>query len=528
MKISKLILLIAIVCLGAFLRFYKLDQIPAGFYVDEAAIAVNANSILKTGLDEYGKAWPVFLRSYNAYSSPLYTYLTTFSIQVFGFTVFAARFMSALAGTVSIIFVYLILKKLKISPLLGTLIFTLSPWGIFFSRGAFEANLAFLLFTIAVYLLLTDKKYFFILAAAVLGVSTYAYQAMRLVSILILPAFVLIKYKKKFINREVVVAALVFTIIQLPQFWVIGSAAFANRASGLFYNQAIMTQATKIPLPDFITLPLAFMREFLANFVSYLSPRNLFLTPDSDPQRSLPELSVFYSWLIVPFVFGLTKLNRQTAILVAVAVLPAALTRDPFSSLRSLSLLLPLIIIVASGLKNKTAFIYTLLTIPLSLLFLWRSYFVLFPQERARTWSYGYQRLAQIIKDNPGTHYLIDESRNNPSYVLLAFFMHVPPEEIQAASPNLINNYYSAGEFDNRYQIANFETGKVVWEEDIYENQVLVGDSLAISDTQAREHFLTKKFEIRDPTGEIVFVGYQTDPQAKCQTSPTPSEKCSY
>ena len=50
--------LIGIVVLAAFLRFYKLETVPSGFYVDEAAIGYNSYSILETGADEYGKFFP--------------------------------------------------------------------------------------------------------------------------------------------------------------------------------------------------------------------------------------------------------------------------------------------------------------------------------------------------------------------------------------------------------------------------------------------------------------------------------------
>ena len=51
MKLNKLWWLIPILLLAAFLRFYKLGQVPSGFVNDEAAFGYNAYSILKTGRD---------------------------------------------------------------------------------------------------------------------------------------------------------------------------------------------------------------------------------------------------------------------------------------------------------------------------------------------------------------------------------------------------------------------------------------------------------------------------------------------
>jgi len=36
---------------------------------------------------------------------------------------------------------------------------------------------------------------------------------------------------------------------------------------------------------------------------------------------------------------------------------------------------------------------------------------------------------------------------------------------------------------------------------------------------QARDHYLTKLFEIRTPAGETVFQGYKTNPKLKCKNS---------
>ena len=54
-----LALVLAAACI---LRFYRLDEIPAGFFIDEASIGYNAFSISETGADEHGKRFPFFSR----------------------------------------------------------------------------------------------------------------------------------------------------------------------------------------------------------------------------------------------------------------------------------------------------------------------------------------------------------------------------------------------------------------------------------------------------------------------------------
>ncbi len=69
-------LLLAIVILATVLRIWGIGQYPVGLNADEAAIGYNAYSLLQTGKDEYGKSFPLSIRSFDDYKPPLYAYLT--------------------------------------------------------------------------------------------------------------------------------------------------------------------------------------------------------------------------------------------------------------------------------------------------------------------------------------------------------------------------------------------------------------------------------------------------------------------
>ena len=96
-KIITIIFIFAILLVGIYVYFYKLGEIPKGFYIDEALPGYNAYSILKTGKDEYGKYLPLVFRFYGSYNPPLYTYFTVLSVKVFGLNIFSVRFVSAMA-----------------------------------------------------------------------------------------------------------------------------------------------------------------------------------------------------------------------------------------------------------------------------------------------------------------------------------------------------------------------------------------------------------------------------------------------
>lgn len=514
--VKEIVWLGLILTISIFLRFYKLGSIPNGFYVDEAVAGYNSYSILETGKDEYGKPFPIAFRFFGSYSPPLYVYSTSLMIKFLGLSVFVTRFTSATFGVLGTLLTFIFLKNLKflkhpISPLLGSLIFAVAPWSIFFSRVGYELNLGATIFWSSLIFLLLGltRRKFLIFGMLLISISTYGAHPERFLAPIFLLGFIYI-FKQKIKFWEVLLVGLT----QIPNIYLFSTPAFATKNS-LFYNA---------------TSTYAFLREFLSQYVTYFSPRSLFFLGDSDLQRSAPELSVFYPWLMVPYLVGFYLLwkNRQKLPLkfllfsLFLSPIPVALTSDPFSSQRALHMLLPFIAVIAIGIDwflsklGKLSFFIIIVLLFVSGVYLWRSYFILLPHERAKVWGYGFAQLADEINKRPDELFLIDQSRIKPAYIELSFFLKFPPGKLQESiSGDISKNYYSDTNFKNSYRFANIETGAINWEEDIYEKQILVGDEFAISTGQANEHFLSKVFEILDPTGNIIFVGYETDPERK-------------
>lgn len=536
--------LVMIFILGIFIYFYKLDKIPSGFYIDEALPGYNAYSILKTGKDEYGKNLPVSFRFYGSYNPPLYTYLIVPSLVLFGLNIFAVRFPSALFGLSSAVVFYLMLKKSelirnKLSLHVGFLLFLISPWNILYSRVGYEVSLGLLLFSIGVLALWLGlkKRGWFTIGLLVLSLSTYAAYAERFLAPIVIFAYLLIYRNIIFgkSRRDHTVSILILTLLtQIPNLYLMTTPAFFPKGEESFVS-LVITQTGNFNkmVPFWIAFLINFVKEFLAHYLAYFSPRSLFFLPDPDLQRSIPELSVFYFWVVIPYLFGVYWLykNRSKnyakylAAILFLAPIPASLTKDPFSTHRALPLLFPLMLVIAFGLddlidklsfKMRICIITPLILI--SLLFLWRSYFVLLASERAVYWGYGIEKLATEINKNPEEHFVIDQSRIKPPYIQLAFFLKYPPQEFQKLKPDVLENYYSDLQFDNYYRFANIETRGINWETDIYKEQILVGDELTISEKQKNDHKLEKLFEIRDPVNTIVLVGFKTNPREKCRS----------
>lgn len=547
-KRSKILLFITILAVAWLLFTYKLDQIPAGLYADEAVAGYNAYSILKTGKDEYGKSFPILFRFFGSYSPPLFVYFLVPLIKIFGLKIWVIRSLSVMSMILVAVLVFLFLKSLKRSslwlPYLGMFLFVISPWAIFFSRVGYEVTLAFAIFSLGVYLLWLGLKRPKLIATGLLTLSLSAYTAHTEIYLVLLFVFsALIIFRNQLFSKKAkkwtLLGLTLAAAIQIPQILLIKTPAFWNKES-LFYSKAISNYAKNHLhfLPQVLAIPLAFIREFSSQWLTYFSPRSLFFLPDPDPQRSIPELSVFYDWMLAPYLVGLWLLwnNRKKdwgkylLLLLVLSPVPAALVGDPFSTQRALPLLFPLVLVIALGTDKLFSFlkygwqriILVFIILTYSFLWLWRGYFVFFPKERAVHWGYGFGQLAKIIKNNPNKKYIIDQGRMKPAYIQLAFFWQYPPARLQkAVDLKIATNYYWQTDFDDQYTFANVEIRPIYWKGDIYKEQILVGDELAISEDQAEEHFLKKVFEIKDPLNNLLFQGYATDPTTKCLSIPT-------
>lgn len=518
------LVLLGILFIAAFLRFYKLSSNPPGLYVDEAATGYNALSILKTGKDEYGKSFPVFFRSFGDYKMPLNVYLTVLPVWLFGLSVFSVRFLSAFFGTITTFLIYGLAKKIfkkneKLAPL-SALVYAISPWSIFISRVCFEGNIALFLLLSALLLQLKalEKKNSKIMAFSILvyALSVYSYHTERFIAPVMMLSVLLINYGRT-IRKNIgnILWPFLFLVLLLSsQIILFFSAAGQARI------EALAVEGNSV-------------RNFFSLYTSYFSPRNLFFDPDPDLQRSFPELSIFYSWMIIPFIFGLCLFilgksdikKRIFLVFLLVSPIPAALTRDPFSTYRSYPMIFPYAVIIGLGIEKIISFLSSrkakiaicFLLFIFSMGCLYRSVFILFPNERFSSWSFGYSQAAKFIQSNSYPRVLF----NDPigvTYIELLFFLKYPPSAFQSEQDKInLADYYDIKEWKRSIKWGKFSVRPISWREDVYLPQLIIAKPIDLSDNQAGEHFLSKAFAIIGPDGKVVFNGYLTNPELKIQ-----------
>ena len=121
--------LIAILFLGAFLRFYKLDF--QSVWLDEIHTLNEANPNLS------------FSEVYNSIMvceqmPPLYFYSVYFLFKIFGFTPFVVRFYSAIIGVISLYAIYALGKELtdKKTGMIASLLLSLNIFHLYYSQEA--------------------------------------------------------------------------------------------------------------------------------------------------------------------------------------------------------------------------------------------------------------------------------------------------------------------------------------------------------------------------------------------------------
>jgi len=201
--------------------------------------------------------------------------------------------------------------------------------------------------------------------------------------------------------------------------------------------------------------------------------------------------------------------------------LPASLTGDPFSTFRALPLAFPLTVLISFGLVKTMAKINKLFSVAgggiiliVSIGLLWRSLFVLLPNERFSAWKYGYEELAQKINKGSSPKILIDDTIGT-SYTEILFFNKFDPSKLQRERKIDLTKYYQLTEWEGKQSFGNYQARPLFWKNDVFEEQLIIAAPLAVSENQAKEHFFTKAFDIIGPDSKIIFNAYLTNPQLK-------------
>lgn len=192
-RIQKLLLLFVIV-IAVFFRFYLITDLPGGLFPDEAANGLDIN------LMEQGQIEPFYERGNGR--EGLFFYLLWASVEVFGRGAWQHHIVSSGIGVLAVVACFLFAKKLfelfakneeeKINSvylaLTAAFFMATSSWHVVLSRTAFRANLIPLFTALTIFGILciygakTDlkKKIFGFISGAIFALGFYSYIAYRI------------------------------------------------------------------------------------------------------------------------------------------------------------------------------------------------------------------------------------------------------------------------------------------------------------------------------------------------------------
>ena len=510
-----------IILLGIFLRFWQLGKIPISPDWDEVALGYNANSILQTGRDEFGKFLPVVLRSFDDYKPALYTYLIIPVIPLFGLSVFAVRFPSAFLGVVSIITVFFLIRRLfedfkyrDYLALLSSFFVSVSPWDIQFSRVAFESHAGDVFNILVVFFFIKGlkKPWFLCLSAIFAALNIYVYQSEKVFTPLLVLILFLIYIKdliplKKYLVLPIILGILfilpmVLFITQNKEalLRVTGTSVFSEQ------TQLLQRDITKLERDrksnDKIGLVLdnrrlVFAQTIVSGYISHYNLNWLFITGDLIRHHA-PEMGLLYIWQL-PFVligiyslaFG--KFNKKTKLLLfawfLIVPIPASITSGVPHAVRTMNFIPLYEIFTAVGVlvsfiwlskikksvlglsTAKIAGSLIILLFVFNFIYYLDQYFVQLNYYSAKDWQYGWEKTVDYVKTIQGKYKKIIVSDKEPldrSYMFFAFYLKYPPKEYQSYGSQ------ESGGFAEIHKFDKYEFRPLNYAKDIKDSNVLL------------------------------------------------------
>lgn len=522
--------LMLIVALGFFLRIYRLDSIPASLNPDEAALGYTSYSFLKSGADEHGRFLPLSLQSFGDWKLPVYSYIGVIPVAIFGLNEFSVRFTSAAAGVVGVLLIYFISLTLfnrRGIALLSSLFLALSPWNIYFSRGAYEVNLATTFFLggfLALLHYFQKKRVGYLFLSFVLFGVTMFIQHNYIVFTPLYVFTILFLFRKDILyNRRWYAAISLFSILIIASYTSI-SAGGGKKISNLnifndrniIYNRAEKLRGDNSPKNNFSerifhTKYSGGVFQFALNYLNSYSPNYLFDKGGEKLVHSIGDVGYFYIsdafFVIIGLGFLLWKKEKKSLLILVpwllIAPIPSAITRE-LSGTR-LFTIVPLFMLIASygayniiaiWKENKLRYaacgIFVLVFIG-SVVYFLEYYFVHFNHQRIRFWRYGYREAVKLTEKYPSYNVVMRGPENFP-YIYFLFYEKYSPyqfrKEAEYYPPNTEGFYYVRS--FGRYKFVD----QIVYSK-LMRNTIYIDDTRL--DDKARSIFL--------PSGEPV-LGY--------------------
>lgn len=459
-KIESL-LLVVILIIATFLRFWQLGDNPATIYWDEAAIGLDALSISQTGKDMNNQSWfsPVF-GSYGDFKAPVLIWLTSLTVEFFGLNPWAIRLPVALFSLLTVYLVYLLVKELQklepkfqrysLLPILTALTVAVSPWSVHFGRIGLESSLSvsfFLLAIISFFKALHKQAWYFLISAFWASLAVYSYYSLRLIIPLLCLSLIVI-FWQKIKNKKIWLglATLGFVLSMIPMlnspYYERSQEYRLNNNNLIHHRQAIAESSYYLEKYDSeLWARLVYhryifaARDFMLNMSAHFSADFLFLRGDQNLRQHsgyfgeffLVAVPFFYLGLLLLLINWRSKLSLVLLVLMFLSPIPAAMVYEVPHASRAIYLFVPFSILIAWGMQELilrrpkiTTFLICSLFIVNGLLY-YADYFREYRARSSAAWLYSYHQVASYLKEN---HHQFREIEIDERYFFPRIFIY--------------------------------------------------------------------------------------------------------
>lgn len=463
-----------------FLRLVNLNSVPPGIANDELNIAINAESLLKTGVNIPGVVTGIFGKTSGDLSmgihSEISSYLIIPFIALFGFNFISVKIPFVLVSLGIVIIGYFLTKRLlnqKIA-IITMAILAVNPWLIFFGRSAYESILSsfFYLLSILLIINLTGWKKIYALLPLIAGFLCYFSAKTLFIPISLVASYASITLNKTrdlkplaILNTLVLAFVGVYLLI-LPQ---TPAGARINELKSSESSQIVNTKRTASLESK---LALVFENKIIENIrvrvyasLGEFNPNYLFFNgqPESIPSLSIPDHAFMYlidfPLILLGIIFMANKFRKQLVVLlgfITVTLIPNFLNLQGTTySIRTVILFPILGIITATGIYSLKNNLLRKVTILLYLIFVLNFCYIYFnrlPVEKSEGWFFSQRVLSRYISGvmtkNPEKNiYLLTEEPKLTFYRYLFYSgKYTDPKEIVLLNNKIAKEDY---EIDN-------------------------------------------------------------------------------
>ncbi len=311
---AKVLLVIAVFLLFSFILFYKIGQIPAGFFCDEAIQGIRAQELLNFNLENFANIF--FYHHFNYLIGNLPVFWLTPFIGLFGLTEASVRSGSAVSGLLTLAIIYhsfkLIGVKDNLIKIASILLIGLSPAFIHLSRIYFGQSLGLLLVSLGWLFFIKAKQNSNIIFPALSGLSfaltIYGYLGFAVFTPLFLAVILLgqiISHQKNLgAYKQILIVLAVFLVLTAPFLITLGqNPKLSQRLIDKNFSKTFFTKYN--------------LNRIIINYYKYFSYQYLLTDGETgSPQTKLSRHSVHGKGLLLyasaPLIaFGFASLIKM-------------------------------------------------------------------------------------------------------------------------------------------------------------------------------------------------------------------------